>query len=253
MATTHYNLPTIVGTDTIDGVNAINGLANSVDAALFGVAGTIPPEYQLPIAGTTSLGGVRGAGDISVNPTDGNMTITSGAVTSSKIASGGVNAGNIANSAVGSAALDSNVMDMLQKGVNAYNQDNVSGQRSNFTNWSDKNGFIATAHNGFYVVYPSIKCVLVKINIQGSLNLGTNINSEFCSVTLPSQYSIPFSYETFAGLTLNPGDNLPIVYRGVVNGDTIGISCTNFGARSGTASSISVTFNALIPYVEVSQ
>lgn len=253
MATTHYNLPTIVGTDTIDGVNAINGLANSVDSALFGVAGTIPNEYTLPIAGTTSLGGVRGAGDISVSPNNGNMTITSGAVTSSKIATGAVNAGNIANNAVGTAALDSNVMDMLQKGNNAYNQANMGGQRNSFTNWQDKNGFTSTAHNGFYVVYPSIKCILVKVNVQGSLNLGTNNNSEFCTVTFPSQYSIPFSYETIAGLTLNPGDNLPIVYRGVVNGNTIGVSCTNFGARSGTASGITVTFNALIPYVEVNQ
>ena len=34
MATTHYSFPTINGTDTIDGVNAINGLANAVDTPL---------------------------------------------------------------------------------------------------------------------------------------------------------------------------------------------------------------------------
>lgn len=233
MATTHYSFPTINGTDTIDGVNAINGLANAVDTAL----------YQVEQEG----GSAPGANSITTN------MIQNGAVTSSKIASGGVNAGNIANGAVGSGALDSNVMDMLQKGVNAYNQGNVSGQRSNFTNWSDKNGFTATAHNGFYVVYPSIKCVLIKVNVQGSLNLATNNNTEFCSVTLPSQYSIPFSYEVFAGLTLNPGDNEPITYRGVVDGNTISINCTNFGARSGTASGIAITFNMLVPYVEVNQ
>lgn len=233
MATTHYSFPTINGTDTIDGVNAINGLANAVDTALYGVAGDIAEHYQLPIASTTSLGGVRGAGDISVNSTNGNMSIKSGAV--------------------GSDALDSNVMDMLQKGVNAYNQDNMSGQRSNFTNWSDKDGFSATAHNGFYVVYPSIKCILVKVNVQGSLNLVTNNNSEFCAVTLPSQYSIPFSYKTIASLTLNPNDNHPIVYYAEVHGNTVGISCINFGARNGTASGINVTFNALVPYVEVNQ
>lgn len=38
MATTHYSFPTINGTDTIDGVNAINGLANAVDTALYQVA-----------------------------------------------------------------------------------------------------------------------------------------------------------------------------------------------------------------------
>lgn len=44
MATPNYNLPTIVGTDTIDLVNAINGLANATDTALHGVAseGIVP-------------------------------------------------------------------------------------------------------------------------------------------------------------------------------------------------------------------
>lgn len=37
MATTHYDFPTINGADAIDGVNAINGLANAVDTALFTV------------------------------------------------------------------------------------------------------------------------------------------------------------------------------------------------------------------------
>lgn len=37
MATSHYNFPTINGSDAIDGVNAINGLANAVDTALFAV------------------------------------------------------------------------------------------------------------------------------------------------------------------------------------------------------------------------
>lgn len=85
MATTHYNFPTIVGTDTIDGVNAINGLANAVDAALYGVAGDMPEQYELPIAGTTSLGGVRGAGQISVNPATGDMSINSGAISSTNL------------------------------------------------------------------------------------------------------------------------------------------------------------------------
>lgn len=37
MATTAWKLPTINGTDTVDGVNAINGLANAVDTALTAV------------------------------------------------------------------------------------------------------------------------------------------------------------------------------------------------------------------------
>lgn len=35
MATQHYNLPTINGADPISSVNAINGLANAVDSALY--------------------------------------------------------------------------------------------------------------------------------------------------------------------------------------------------------------------------
>jgi hypothetical protein len=34
MATTNFNLPTIEDTDKIDGVSAINGLANAVDTVL---------------------------------------------------------------------------------------------------------------------------------------------------------------------------------------------------------------------------
>lgn len=100
MATSHYNFPTINGIDTIDGVNAINGLANSVDSALFGVAGDIPEAYTLPIAGTTSLGGVRGSGDISVNASTGDMTIGNGTVTAGKLATGAVTADKMLNGAV---------------------------------------------------------------------------------------------------------------------------------------------------------
>lgn len=100
MATSHYNFPTINGTDTIDGVNAINGLANSVDAALFGVSGSIPEQYTLAIAGTTSLGGVRGSGDISVNANTGDMTIGSGTVTAGKLATGAVTTDKLLNGAV---------------------------------------------------------------------------------------------------------------------------------------------------------
>lgn len=132
MATSHYNLPTINGTDTIDGVNAINGLANSVDAALFGVAGEIPEAYTLPIAGTTSLGGVRGSGDISVNANTGDMTINSGTVTAGKLATGAVTAEKLLNSAVttdkvlnGSVTtekLSSDVAAQINNGNNSWTQ-----------------------------------------------------------------------------------------------------------------------------------
>lgn len=133
MATSHYNFPTINGTDTIDGVNAINGLANSVDAALFGVAGSIPQEYTLPIAGTTSLGGVRGSGDISVNASTGDMTLNDGTVTAGKLTAGAVTTDKVLNGAVTSEKLASGVATQINNGNNAWVQ------------WSGENSAIGTA------------------------------------------------------------------------------------------------------------
>lgn len=132
MATSHYNFPTINGTDTIDGVNAINGLANSVDAALFGVAGEIPEAYTLPVAGTTSLGGVRGSGDIAVSANTGDMTISNGTVTAGKLATGAVTTDKLLNGAVttdkvlnGAVAtekLSSDVAAQINNGNNSWTQ-----------------------------------------------------------------------------------------------------------------------------------
>lgn len=79
MATTHYSFPTINGTDTIDGVNAINGLANAVDTAL----------YQVEQEG----GGTPGANSVNT------AAIQNGAVTTEK--------------------LNSTVQNQIQQGVNA--------------------------------------------------------------------------------------------------------------------------------------
>lgn len=133
MATSHYNFPTIVGTDTIDGVNAINGLANSVDAALFGVAGSITQEYTLPIAGTTSLGGVRGSGDISVSASTGDMTLNDGTVTAEKLTAGAVTTDKVLNGAVTSEKLASGVATQINNGNNAWVQ------------WSGETSAIGTA------------------------------------------------------------------------------------------------------------
>jgi hypothetical protein len=133
MATSHYNFPTINGTDTIDGVNAINGLANSVDAALFGVAGDIPEAYALPVAGTTSLGGVRGSGDISVNASTGDMALNDGTVTAGKLTAGAVTTDKVLNGAVTSEKLASGVATQINNGNNAWVQ------------WSGKTSAIGTA------------------------------------------------------------------------------------------------------------
>lgn len=122
MATSHYNFPTINGTDTIDGVNAINGLAKSVDAALFGVAGSIAQEYTLPIAGTASLGGVRGSGDISVNASTGDMALNDGTVTAGKLTAGAVTTDKVLNGAITTEKLASGVASLVSNGNNAWVQ-----------------------------------------------------------------------------------------------------------------------------------
>lgn len=141
MATSHYNFPTITGTDTIDGVNAINGLANSVDAALFGVAGSIPQEYTLPIAGTTSLGGVRGSGDISVSASTGDMALNDGTVTAGKLTAGAVTTDKLLNGAVTSEKLASGVATQINNGNNAWIQ------------WSGETSAIGTATTGGCTAY----------------------------------------------------------------------------------------------------
>ena len=222
MATTHYSFPTINGTDTIDGVNAINGLANAVDTAL----------YQVEQEG----GSAPGANSITTS------MIQNGAVTSEKLSNG----------AVTSEKLASAVQNNITRGNQAFTTLNLPGERTPITSWEDANGFTATAHNGFYVVYPSAKILVVKINIQGSLNLSQNIPGTICTATLPTQYSVPYSYQTMCGFSLHPSDALPITYDIIYDGNKVMMNAINFGVRSGVASGIAVTGTVIIPYQPLS-
>lgn len=58
MATENYHLPTITAEDRINGVGAINGLAEAVDSALKSVEENSGGSYVLPPASEESLGGV---------------------------------------------------------------------------------------------------------------------------------------------------------------------------------------------------
>lgn len=174
MATAHYNFPTIVGTDTIDGVNAINGLANAVDAALFGVAGSIPEEYTLPIAGTTSLGGVRGSGDISVNASTGDMTLNDGTVTAGKLNAGAVTTDKMLNGAVTSEKLASGVATQVNNGNNSWTQ------------WSAAPVAIGSAMATGCTAYAWGKVVTVQC---GGVALPGNVKTQIG--TLGTQYAPP--------------------------------------------------------------
>lgn len=166
MATSHYNFPTINGTDTIDGVNAINGLANSVDAALFGVAGSVPQGYALPIAGTTSLGGVRGSGDISVSASTGDMTLNDGTVTAGKLTAGAVTTDKLLNGAVTGEKLASGVATQVNNGNNAWAQ------------WSGETGAIGTAMASGCTAYAwgnvvTVACSAVSVPGNRKTQIGT--------------------------------------------------------------------------------
>lgn len=239
MATSHYNFPTINGTDTIDGVNAINGLANSVDAALFGVAGAIAQEYTLPIAGTTSLGGVRGSGDISVNATTGDMKINANTVGANELQARAVTNTNLAIGSVGSANLSSDVLTMMQQGAQAYTDVNAAPQLYRFSDYATGQYLTGGVIYSNYVVNPSSHTCQIKIDASGAtLNLpATNTSLERPLIalgTIPTQYRPASDYATMIW-TQSGSDGYAIVYfLGVSRKGEVGIYHINASAtRNG--------------------
>lgn len=201
MATSHYSLPTINGTDTIDGVNAINGLANAVDSALFGVAGSIPQEYTLPIAGTTSLGGVRGSGDISVNASTGDMTINADTVGSNELQTGAVTTNKLATGSVGSGNLMPDVLTMIQQGAQAYTSIAAAPQLYRLPDYASGDYLASGTIYSNYVVNPSAHTCQLKIDASGvNINLPasntTFDNPLFLLGTVPAQYRPATDYAT---------------------------------------------------------
>lgn len=239
MATAHYNFPTIVGTDTIDGVNAINGLANSVDAALFGVAGEIPEGYTLPIAGTTSLGGVRGSGDISVNPTTGDMRINANTVGTNELQVGAVTNNILAVGSVDSGNLASAVLTMLQQGAQAYTAVNATPQLYRLPDYATGQYLTSGVIYSNYVINASAHTCQLKIDASGvKFNLpaaNTSLDSPLVALgTIPTQYRPTSDYATMIW-SQSGSDGYEIVYFvGVSKDGAVGIYHINSSnARSG--------------------
>lgn len=239
MATSHYNFPTINGTDTIDGVNAVNGLANSVDAALFGVAGSIPQEYALPIAGTTSLGGVRGSGDISVNASTGDMTINANTVGSNELQTGAVTSRKLAGGSVGSGNLMPDVLAMLQQGAQAYTAVAAAPQLYRLPDCTSGQYLASGTIYSNYVVNPSSHTCQIKIDASGvRLNLpatNTSFDSPLITLgTVPTQYRPVSDYATMIWSQAG-SDGYEIVYfLGVSQNGRVCIYHVNTSAaRSG--------------------
>lgn len=234
MATSHYNFPTINGTDTIDGVNAINGLANSVDAALFGVAGSIPQEYTLPIAGTTSLGGVRGSGDISVNASTGDMAINDNTVTSDKLQDASIMGSKIATGAVGTAQLASNVLTSINQGVTAYSNNTAAPRLYTFDPLKPSGKMTAGTIYSHYVVSEACNIAIAKLTLSGcSFNLSggnTGVENLLATVgTIPSQYRPSVNQDALCyvvgGSTLT---GVCLFYATVNSNGQLGIYHTNY-------------------------
>lgn len=239
MATTHYNLPTIVGTDTIDGVNAINGLANSVDSALFGVASSIPNEYTLPIAGTTSLGGVRGAGQISVNPTTGDMSIGNNTIRNSMLQAQCVTGSNIQSGTINTTQLSGSVNTQLSNGTLAYTTISAAPVLTNAPNYSPQGNMTSGTIYSNYVVNEAAHMVSIKISGNGcTFNLpasNTDASNMLAKLfTLPSNCRPASVYSQLIHVRSgSDGQTINFFVSVGSNGD-VGLTHVNYSAdRSG--------------------
>lgn len=239
MATTHYNFPTITGTDTIDGVNAINGLANSVDAALYGVAGDVPEQYTLPIAGTTSLGGVRGAGQISVNPSTGDMTIGNNTIRNSMLQAQCVTGSNIQSGTINTAQLSGAVNTQLSNGSLAYTTISAPPTLTSAPNYNAQGSMTSGTIYSNYVVNKAAHLVSIKISGTGcTFNLpasNTDASKMLAKLfTLPSNCRPTSEYSQLVHVrTGNDGQAINFFLTAAINGD-VGLTHVNYsGDRNG--------------------
>lgn len=235
MATTHYNFPTITGTDTIDGVNAINGLANAVDAALYGVAGDVPEAYKLPIAGTTSLGGVRGAGQISVNPSTGDMIIGNNTIRNSMLQAQCVAGSNIQSGTINTSQLSGAVNTQLSNGSLAYTAITAAPKLTAAPNYSAQGNMTSGTIYSNYVVNEGAHMVSVKIagtgcvfNLPASNTDSSNMLAKL--FTLPSNCRPTSEYSQLVLVrTGSDGQAINFFLTAAVNGN-VGLTHVNYSS-----------------------
>lgn len=147
MATTNYQFPTITSEDTINGVTAINGLAEAVDTALKKVDDKASggETYTLPPATTSTLGGVIVGDNLSV---DGSGRVSAQAAPTYELpaattsALGGVKIGTgVSVTADGTISVNSTwLTQQINTAVAAY----MSGHYTTDTTWGqiNTNGFL---------------------------------------------------------------------------------------------------------------
>lgn len=240
MATTHYNFPTIVGTDTIDGVNAINGLANAVDAALYGVAEDTPEQYKLPIAGTTSLGGVRGAGQISVNPATGDMAINSGVINSGMIQTGVILGSNIATGAISTTNLNSSLQASISEGSSALASISAAPQLHTSAAYQPQGHLKSGTIYSNYVINKAAHLISVKASASGAEFNLPNSNTDATNMlaelfTLPAMYR-PTSEFSQLIFVRNGADANPICFFLTVSTNgKVGLTHINYSSTRETS------------------
>lgn len=101
MATDHFNFPTIVGTDPIDGVNAINGLANAVDTAMYSLsADVIEQSSDISNIGQTANNAASNANAATTNATAAQQAAAAAQQTASAANNTAAAAQRTANSAI---------------------------------------------------------------------------------------------------------------------------------------------------------
>lgn len=240
MATTHYNFPTITGTDTIDGVNAINGLANAVDSALYGVANDIPDSYMLPVAGTTSLGGVRGAGQISVNPATGDMSINSGVINSGMIQTGAILGSNIATGAISSTNLNSSLQASIGEGSSALASISAAPQLSASTPYQPQGYLESGTIYSNYVVNEAAHLISVKASATAAEfnlpNSNTDATNMLCELfTLPVMYRPTSEFSQLIFVRTGADANPICFFLTVGTNGKVGITHINYSSTRETS------------------
>lgn len=236
MATSHYNFPTINGTDTIDGVNAVNGLANAVDAALFGIAGDVPEQYALPIAGTTSLGGVRGAGQISVDPSTGDMAVVSNTIANSMLQAQCVSSSNVQSGSIGTAQLSGEVNTQLSNGSLAYTTVSARPVASSQPNYGAQGSMTSGVVYSNYVASEAAHMVSIKVSSVGAtFNLPVTNTDETKMLaklfTLPSSCRPSSVYSQLIHVvTGTDGKAINFFVTVNVNGD-VGLTHVNYSSQ----------------------
>ena len=174
MATTHYDFPTINGADAIDGVNAINGLANAVDTALFTIDSAL---------GTAET-------DIAQAIADAASASTAATAASTNAAAAQATAGsavNTANAAANTASATANALIDFEQKFNLVPNTVTSGLAMN--GWTYSFTLAQNSDGSIFKFY-------------GSATSSQNTSKTMTRVSIPGG-SGSYAYGVATGLTLN--------------------------------------------------